>query len=343
MGVTQGNGVRAGGIAPTKDEQKITGLKTLQQSKIYVAGHRGMVGSAVVRKLESLGCDQVVTRDRTELDLCEQSAVREFFESERPDAVVFAAARVGGIHANNTYPAEFIYSNLVMASNAIDAAYQAGTERFLFLGSTCIYPRMAKQPMTEDCLLTGPLEPTNEAYAVAKIAGLKLCQHYRTQYGVTFHSAMPTNLFGPGDNYHPENSHVLPALIRRFHEAKESGEPSVTIWGTGTPRREFLHVDDLADAIAHLLQLTDPPNLVNVGTGTDLPIAELAQMIADIVGFEGKIVQDTTKPDGTPVKRTDTTLIESTGWSPQIKLREGIENTYSIFLSDSATHSLREA
>ena len=293
-----------------------------------------MVGSAVVRKLESLGCKQLVTRDRSELDLCEQAAVREFFDSERPDVVVFAAARVGGIHANNTYPAEFVYANLAMVTNSVEAAYQAGTPRFLFLGSTCIYPRMAPQPMAEDCLLTGPLEPTNEAYAVAKIAGLKLCQHFRTQYGVIYHSAMPTNLYGPGDNYHPENSHVLPALIRRFHEACETGQDSVTIWGTGKPRREFLHVDDLADGLTHLLQLDEPPNLVNVGTGTDISIAELAEMVAKIVGFKGQIVQDTTKPDGTPVKRTDTTLMDSTGWQAKIELREGIENTYDVFRAE---------
>ena len=314
----------------------------LQEKKIYVAGHNGMVGSAVCRKLESLGCQNVLTASRQGLDLCNQSDVNQFFKIEQPEIVIFAAARVGGIHANNTYPAEFIYTNLMMAANAVEAAYQTGTNRFLFLGSTCIYPRMAPQPMQESCLLTGALEPTNEAYAVAKIAGLKLCQHYRTQFGVIFHSAMPTNLYGPGDNYHPENSHVLPALIRRFYEAKIKGAQSVTIWGTGSPRREFLHVDDLAEALVHLVQIDDPPDLVNVGTGTDITIADLAQLVAEIVGFEGEIVKDTSKPDGTPVKRTDIGLIESTGWSPRISLRDGIESTYDMFRSEMAEMSLRE-
>ena len=317
-------------------------MADLKNSKIYVAGHRGMVGSAVDRKFDAIGCKNVIHRDRASLDLCDQAAVNQFFQDERPDVVVFAAAKVGGIHANNAYPAEFIYANLAMATNAIEAAFQAGTERFLFLGSTCIYPRMAPQPMPEKCLLTGPLETTNEAYAVAKIAGLKMCQHYRTQYGVTYHSAMPTNLYGPGDNYHPENSHVLPALIRRFHEAKESGAQNVEIWGSGTPRREFLYVDDLADAIVHLLQLDDPPNLVNVGTGTDISIAELAQLIAEIVGFEGEISNDHSKPDGTPLKRTDISLIESIGWRPQINLREGIESTYHVFCREWANFCQRE-
>ena len=276
--------------------------------------------------------NNLVLASRSELDLCDQAATDAFFESERPDVVFFAAARVGGIHANKTYPAEFIYENLAMTTHAIHAAYNSGTERFLFLGSTCIYPRMAPQPMPEDCLLTGPLEPTNEAYAIAKIAGLKMCQHYRTQYGVTFHSAMPTNLYGPGDNYHPENSHVLPALIRRFHEAVENGDTEVVIWGTGKPRREFLHVDDLAQALLHLATLSDPPNLVNVGTGTDIAIREAAQMIAEIVGYRGTIQQDESKPDGTPVKRTDITLIQSTGWTPKIQLRQGLESTYQDFL-----------
>lgn len=297
-----------------------------------------MVGSAVVRRLESsplaLGNPvELITRTRDQLDLCNQAAVEDFFSTERPDVVVFCAAKVGGIYANDTYPAEFGYENLAMAANAIHAAYHNDVQRFLFLGSTCIYPRDAAQPLTEDALLTGPLESTNEAYALAKIAGLKLCQYYRQQYGVLFHSAMPTNLYGPGDNYHPENSHVLPALIRRFHEAKVDNQPEVTIWGTGTPRREFLHVDDLADAIVHLLQHNDPPDWVNVGTGQDIAIQELAQMIADVVGYEGKIVNDTSKPDGTPVKRTDMSLLHAMGWEHRIGLRAGIESTYAHYLA----------
>ena len=302
-----------------------------------------MVGSAVVRKLRSLGYRNLLLRTRSELNLCDQPAVESFFASERPEVVVFAAAKVGGIHANSTYPAEFIYANTCMACNAIHSAWRNGTQRFLFLGSTCIYPRMAPQPMSEDCLLTGSLEATNEAYAIAKIAGLKMCEYYRKQYGVTFHSAMPTNLYGPGDNYHPENSHVLPALIRRLHEAKEMDEDSVKIWGTGKPRREFLHVDDLAEAVVHLLQLVDPPDLVNVGTGTDISIRELAELIAEIVGFGGRILLDPSKPDGTPIKRTDISLIQSTGWSPKIQLREGLDRTYDTFLSEVKRLSLREA
>lgn len=315
----------------------------LPEGRIYVAGHRGMVGAAVVRHLRQLGIndDDLLTRGRDELDLIRQSDVEAFFESEKPDVVVFAAAKVGGIHANDTYPAEFIYDNLMMACNAIHSAYRCGTRRFLFLGSTCIYPRMAPQPMPEDCLLTGPLESTNEAYALAKISGLKLCQHYRTQYGVTYHSAMPTNLYGPGDNYHPENSHVMPAMIRRFHEAVESNADQVVIWGTGTPRREFLHVDDLARGLIHLVNLDDPPNLVNVGTGSDVSIRELADMIAETTGFKGKIVQDTSKPDGTPVKRTNIDLIRSTGWQPRIDLETGVRKTYQDFLQASKEGLLR--
>ena len=322
-------------------------MSDLSSKKIFVAGHNGMVGRAVIRKLATAGIEtsegssQLVTRDRQQLDLCNQQSVQSFFETERPEIVVFAAAKVGGIHANNTYPAQFIYDNLVMAANAIHSAYQSGTQRFLFLGSTCIYPRMAPQPMTEDCLLSGPLEKTNEAYALAKISGLKMCEFYRRQYGVLFHSAMPTNLYGPGDNYHRENSHVLPALIRRFHEATVDGDDQVVIWGSGTPRREFLHVDDLADGLVHLLGLSDPPDLVNVGTGTDVTILELAQMVAATVGFTGSIVQDTSKPDGTPVKCTDISLIRSTGWSPSIKLKAGIERTYQDFLSETKSNSLR--
>lgn len=315
----------------------------LPQGRIYVAGHRGMVGAAVVRHLRQLGINDadLITRTRAELDLIRQSDVEAFFDSERPDVVVFAAAKVGGIHANNTYPAEFIYDNLMMAANAIHAAYRFGTQRFLFLGSTCIYPRMAPQPMPEDCLLTGPLESTNEAYALAKISGLKLCQHYRTQYGVLFHSAMPTNLYGPGDNYHPLNSHVMPAMIRRFHEAVENNAEEVVIWGTGTPRREFLHVDDLAHGLIHLVNLSDPPNLVNVGTGSDISIRELADLIAATTGFQGKLTQDLSKPDGTPVKRTNIDLIRSTGWEPRIDLETGVRKTYQDFLNAIETGALR--
>jgi len=302
-----------------------------------------MVGAAVVRRLTELGIDpsNLITQTRSQLDLTRQVDVESFFHRERPDVVIFAAAKVGGIHANDTYPAEFIYDNLMMAANAIDAAYRSGTRRFLFLGSTCIYPRMAPQPMPEDCLLTGPLEPTNEAYALAKISGLKLCQHYRTQYGVLYHSAMPTNLYGPGDNYHPENSHVMPAMIRRFHEAVRDGRDEVTVWGTGTPRREFLHVDDLARALVHLVNLPDPPNLVNVGTGSDISIRELAELIARTTGFRGTICQDTSKPDGTPVKRTDTQQILSTGWEPQIDLETGVQKTYQDFLAASESGAVR--
>lgn len=302
--------------------------------KIFVAGHRGMVGSALLRQLAKRAVPKplVLTRSRVELDLCNQAAVESFFASEKPDCVLFAAAKVGGIHANATYPAEFGYQNTAMAMNTIHAAHRHAVRRFLFLGSTCIYPRLTPQPIPEGSLLAGPLEPTNEAYALAKIMGLKLCQYYRQQYGVMFHSAMPTNLYGPGDNYHPENSHVIPGLIRRIHDAKIRGDESVTVWGSGTPRREFLHVDDLATALLHLIALSDPPNWVNVGTGADLTIAQLARKIADVVGFDGKILQDMTKPDGTPVKRTDTSRINTTGWFPKIKLDDGLKCTYADFL-----------
>lgn len=301
--------------------------------KIFVAGHRGMVGAAVVRALKGDCADtQVITRTRQELNLEHVAAVRQFMLSERPDAIVYAAAKVGGIHANKTYPVQFLAENLQAQLATINAAYEAGVERFLFLGSTCIYPRMAKQPITEDQLLTGPLESTNEAYALAKICGLKLCQYYRAQYGVLFHSAMPTNLYGQGDNYHPENSHVLPALIRRFHEAKVNNLPSVTIWGTGSPMREFLHVDDLANALVHLLSIANPPDWVNVGSGVDLSILSLARLIAETIGFRGEILTDPTKPDGTPKKLTDIALLRSLGWSPKISLKDGIRNTYDDFL-----------
>lgn len=310
-------------------------------SLIYVAGHRGMAGGAVVRRLRQEGFENLLLASRSELDLTCQAAVSQFFAKHRPDVVVFAAARVGGIHANSTYPAEFLFQNLMMASNAVHAAWQHGTSRFLFLGSTCIYPRMAPQPIAESSLLTSELEPTNEAYAIAKIAGLKLCQFYRQQYGVLFHSAMPTNLYGPGDNYHPDNSHVLPALIRRFHEAKISGAEVVTIWGSGKPLREFLHVDDLAAGLVHLLQVADPPDLVNIGSGNEISIRGAADLIAEVVGFRGRIANDTSKPDGTPRKLSDIRLIQSTGWSPQVSLKDGLAAAYRDFLAETAADQLR--
>ena len=300
-----------------------------------------MVGSAVVRNLRTQGFDNLVCRSRGELDLTSQADVNSFFSTEKPDVVIFAAARVGGIHANSSYPAEFIYQNLVMATNSIHAAHVHDTKRFLFLGSTCIYPRMAPQPIPEDSLLTSELESTNEPYALAKIAGLKLCQFYRQQYGRVFHSAMPTNLYGPGDNYHPEHSHVLPALIRRFHEAKESGANSVTIWGTGTPLREFLHVDDLASGISHLLSLEAPPDSVNIGSGEEISILNLAKAVAQTVGFEGQITTDPSRPDGTPRKLSDISRIRATGWSPRIGLSEGLKSAYASFLQELNAKSLR--
>lgn len=309
--------------------------------KIFVAGHRGMVGAAVCRCLESQGYANVITRTRKELNLTSQADVSEFFATEKPDVVVFAAAKVGGIHANNTYPSEFMFENMMMEMNAINAAFRNGVKRFLFLGSSCIYPREAPQPMPESCLLTSPLEQTNEAYALAKISGLKYCSYLRRQYGVLFHSAMPTNLYGPGDNYHPENSHVLPALIRRFHEAKESGAESVTIWGTGTPRREFLHVDDLAEGLLYLLELEDPPDWVNVGFGSDVSIRELAGLVAEATGFTGEILLDTSKPDGTPRKLMDNDLIHGLGWQPRISLPDGIANAYEDFLKSLNSGRLR--
>ncbi len=309
---------------------------------IFVAGHRGMVGSAVLRRLSNEPGVQILTRSRAELDLQDQAAVTSYFQQVKPAAVIFAAAKVGGIHANNTYPVEFLTENLRAQLATITSAFETGVKRFLFLGSTCIYPRLANQPITEDQLLTSPLEKTNEAYALAKIAGLKLCEYYRSQYGVLFHSAMPTNLYGPGDNYHPEHSHVLPAMIRRFHEAAVAGAKSVTIWGSGTPKREFLFVNDLADALVHLLQVENPPDWVNVGTGVDLSIFELAQLVAKTVGFTGEIALDPTKPDGTPRKLTDITLLKSTGWKPQVSLEEGLKRTYAAFLAESESKTRRE-
>ena len=309
--------------------------------KLFIAGHQGMVGSALVRRFAGEPGVALLLRPRRELDLTSQAAVEAFYAAERPDVAIIAAAKVGGIHANNTYPAEFLFANLAIATNAIHAAYRHGVKRLLFLGSSCIYPKHAPQPMPEDCLLTGPLEPTNEAYAIAKIAGLKLAQFYRQQYGVLFHSAMPTNLFGPGDNYHPQNSHVLPALIRRFHEARESGLAEVAAWGTGSPKREVLHVDDLDEACAFLLRLENPPDLINVGLGTDVTIRELTDLVATVVGYRGRIVWDATKPDGTPRKLMDVSRLTALGWRAKVALREGVEKTYASFLSEKAAGTLR--
>ena len=310
-------------------------------SKIYVAGHNGMVGGAVVRHLVSLGYENIITRERSELDLANQAETKSFFADSKPDIVIMAAAKVGGIHANNTYPATFLYENLAVATNTIDSAFRAGTERFLFLGSSCIYPKLAPQPLKEASLLTSELEPTNEPYAIAKIAGLKLCEYYRKQYDVLFHSLMPTNLYGRGDNYHPENSHLLPALIRRFHEAKLANRESVTIWGTGTPRRELMNVDDLAEAIFHVLNLDNPPDLINAGTGLDHSIMEIAEMVKRTVGFAGEIKTDPTKPDGTPRKLLDVSLLKEHGWSSRIPLEKGVADTYESYLQEQESGLMR--
>jgi GDP-L-fucose synthase len=308
---------------------------------IFVAGHRGMVGSAIVRELAARGDANVLTRTHSELDLTDQAAVRRFFDAERPAQVYLAAAMVGGILANNTYPADFIYRNLMIEANVIHEAWRAGVRKLLFLGSSCIYPRLANQPMREDALLTGTLEPTNEPYAIAKIAGIKLCESYNRQYHTDFRSVMPTNLYGPGDNYHAENSHVIPGLIRRFHEAKTNGASSLTIWGTGTPRREFLFVDDMARASVHIMELdkavydanTQPMlSHINVGTGEDVTIRELADVIARVVGYDGGIECDTSKPDGTPRKLMDVTRLKSLGWEPRVPLEEGLRIAYTEFL-----------
>jgi GDP-L-fucose synthase len=315
-------------------------------AKIYVAGHRGMVGSAIVRALQARARVQIVTRTHAELDLTSQADVRAFFAHERPAKVVLAAAKVGGIHANNTYPAEFIYQNLMMEANVVHEAWRAGVRELLFLGSSCIYPRMAAQPMREDALLTGTLEPTNEPYAIAKIAGIKLCESYNRQYGTDYRSVMPTNLYGPGDNYHPENSHVIPALIRRFHEAKESGAEKVVIWGTGRPKREFLYVDDMAAASVHVMELdratydanTQPMlSHINVGTGEDLAIGELASLVGQVVGFAGRIEYDATKPDGTPRKLMDVGRLQKLGWKARVGLPEGLAVAYRDFLARRQT------
>lgn len=311
-------------------------------TRIHVAGHRGMVGSAIVRQLQARGCTQVITRTHAELDLTDQAAVRAFYAAEKPEVVILAAARVGGIHANNTYPADFIYDNLMMECNVIHEAFKAGVRQLLFLGSSCIYPKLAPQPMPESCLLTGTLEPTNEPYAIAKIAGIKLCESYNRQHGTDYRSVMPTNLYGPNDNFHPENSHVVPAMLRRFHEAVQANAEEVVIWGTGTPMREFLHVDDMAEASLFVLDLdreayaanTQPMlSHINVGTGSDVTIRELAETIAEVTGFRGRLVFDTSKPDGTPRKLMDVSRLAGMGWRARVTLRDGLRDAYQWFLA----------
>src|SRR6202522_790635 len=300
-------------------------------TQIYVAGHRGLVGSAIVRPLKAQGFSQLLLRTHRELDLTDQAAVVEFFQKERPQAVIMAAPRVGGIQAHNVRPAEFIRDNLLIQDNVIDAAYRSGVAKFVFLGSSCIYPKLAPQPIKEDSLLTGPLEPTNEWYAIAKIAGVKMCQAYRRQYGFNAISLMPTNLYGPGDNFDLQNSHVLPALIRRFHEAKVRGDDRVTVWGTGAPRREFLHVDDLADAVVYLLQSYDAEPIVNIGWGEDITIRQLAELVLSAIGYSGRLEFDSSKPDGTPRKLLDVARLTNLGWKPRISLEAGIAQTYAWF------------
>lgn len=317
----------------------------LKNQKIYVAGHRGMVGSAIMRNLQSQGYTNIVTRTHAEMDLLNQAAVMDFFRSEKPDQVYLAAAKVGGIHANNTYPAEFIYDNLMVQNNVIHQAFVHGVKKLLFLGSSCIYPRLAPQPMAEDALLTGKLEPTNEPYAIAKIAGIKMCESYNRQYGdshsIDYRSVMPTNLYGPGDNYHPENSHVIPALIRRFHEAKLHNAPEVVIWGSGNPRREFLYVDDMASASVFVMQLPKSAyqaqtearqGHINVGYGSDVTISHLASAVARAVGFDGKIIFDASRPDGAPQKLMESTRLNNLGWHPRINLDEGLTLAYREYL-----------
>jgi len=307
-----------------------------KNSKIYVAGHRGLVGSALKRRLESKGYSNLILRTHRELDLTNQQEVNEFFEREKPEYVFLAAAKVGGILANNTYPAEFIYENLMIEANIIHASYRYGVKKLLFLGSSCIYPKLAPQPLKEEYLLTGPLEETNEAYAIAKIAGIRLCKHYNQQYGTNYISVMPTNLYGPNDNFDLETSHVMPALIRKFHEAKTKNEPEVIVWGTGKPLREFLHVDDMADACVYLMEnfnMDDIGEFVNIGVGKDITIGELAELIKEIVGFKGEIRRDLSKPDGTPQKLLDVTKLNSLGWKAKISLKDGIKQTYECYQS----------
>lgn len=313
----------------------------MTQQKLYIAGHNGMVGSALIRAAQHSNQYEVITATREQLNLLDQGAVFAFLEENKPDAVIIAAAKVGGIHANSQYPAEFIYENLAIAANIIEGSRRAGVQRLLNLGSSCIYPKQAPQPIKESYLLSSELEITNEAYAIAKIAALKMCQHYRSQYGLLYHSAMPTNLYGPGDNYHAENSHVVPGLIRRVHEAKLQQLPSVTIWGTGTPRREFLYVDDLAAACMHLIEHSNPPDWVNIGVGEDISIKELVELIVDIVGYEGIIENDYSKPDGTPRKLLDVSLCNQLGWCATTSLRDGLTQAYQSFLEEAQAKTLR--
>ena len=313
----------------------------MMQQKLYIVGHRGMVGSALVRALQRNSQYDVLTTTREQLNLLDQQAVFDFLCENKPEVVIIAAAKVGGIHANSQYPAEFIYENLTIAANIIEGSRRAGVQRLLNLGSSCIYPKQAPQPIKESYLLSSELETTNEAYAIAKIAALKMCQHYRSQYGLLYHSAMHTNLYGPGDNYHAVNSHVVPGLIRRIHEAKIQQLPSVTIWGTGTPRREFLYVDDLAAACMHLIEHPNPPNWVNIGVGEDISIAELVQILVDIIGFEGIIENDYTKPDGTPRKLLDVDLCNQLGWSAKTSLKDGLTKAYQAFLNEGQIDTLR--
>lgn len=313
----------------------------LAGKRVFVAGHRGMVGSAIVRRLSSEACKEILTISRADLDLREQAPVRRWMADNRPDSVFIPAAKVGGIHANATYPAEFLYDNLMIAANLIHAAHESGVEKLLFLGSSCIYPRLAPQPLLEESLLTGPLEPTNEWYAVAKIAGVKLCEAYRRQFGDDFISAMPTNLYGPGDNYHPENSHVIPGMLRRAHEAKLAGEQDFTIWGTGAPFREFMYVDDCADALVFLMKNYSGDQIVNVGVGSDVTIAELARMVMKIVGLDGELKHDLTKPDGAPRKLMSTSRLKALGWTARTHLPDGLKLAYEAFLRERAasTHA----
>ena len=315
-------------------------VRLAEASRVFVAGHRGLVGSAIVRRLEALGCHNVLRRRHSELDLCDQAAVNQFFFEHRPEFVFLSAAKVGGILANASHPAEFLHDNLAIQTNVIHASWKYGAKKLLFFGSSCIYPRLAAQPIKEECLLAGPLETTNEAYAIAKIAGVKLAAAYRAQYGFNAISLMPTNLYGPGDNFDLESSHVLPAMIRRFHEARVSGVPEVTLWGTGTPRREFLHVDDLANAACFLMENYDAPELINVGVGEDLTIAELAVLVAQVIGYTGRIVFDSSRPDGTPRKLLDLSRIQNFGWYAKIPLEKGVASTYQWYISSVASQEM---